>query len=144
MSAETLRVRPEHRQEPEPPAGSPDARLNGLLWTIVRDIDGIKGLVVSDPQGLAIASLARGQNTAAAAAMATLLRSGAAKVAAGLGLSDPTNIVIDTPQMLVLVEFLAGGYTLLAALSKDVNLGFARMELARYSADLDALIRSLR
>jgi predicted regulator of Ras-like GTPase activity (Roadblock/LC7/MglB family) len=144
MPVRAVESRPEPTPRSEPPLAAPDTRLNGLLWTIARDIEGIRGLVIADSQGLPVASLARGRATAAAAAMATLLGSAATKVATELGASEPTDIVIETRELVVLMHFLGSGCVLLAAFGHDINLGFARLELDRFSADLKTSIDALR
>ena len=119
------------------------ARLQSILEGLAWRVDGLRAAVVGDPNGLPVASLARGETSLAATAMATMILYAAENVASNLGLAGHKDVLIEGGGWKVLVRSLGGGFTLLGVLDGTVNLGLVRLEIERSTPEMRALLDEL-
>jgi len=120
------------------------ARLQGLLDSFAREIEGIRAVVVGDPKGLPVASLVRGPNAMATTAMATLLLSAARNVATSLELAGISDMILEGKGWLILLRPLGENFTLLVLAGEDVNLGLLKLQAERRASEAWQLIEEMR
>ena len=119
-------------------------RLQGVLDSFARDIEGMRAVVVGDPTGLPVASLARGSTAMATTAMATLLMSAARSVVTSLELPGITDLILEGQGWIILVRPLGENFTMLCLAEEDVNLGLLKLQARRRAAEVWELIEEMR
>jgi len=124
------------------PRSAPAERLELVLRRIARQLD-LSAMVVGDRNGLPIASFSRADHSLAATAMATMILYAAENVAANLGLVGQEDVLVEGRGWKVLVRALGDGFTLLAVMEGEVNLGLLRLEIARAIPQLKELLGAM-
>ncbi len=106
-------------------------RLDSILQDLRSRVRGIRGLVLSDPNGLPIAAEESGEvDMTVIAAMGTMIAQSADLVYANLRMSRPDITIIEGRDANLAVLALPGGVaSLLVILEKGANLGLAKIEM---------------
>jgi len=121
----------------------PAERFQAILEKMARETSGSKELVISDRNGLPVASLRRGPKTAPATASATMVLAAAQNVAFNLGLEGQPNVQIEGPGWKVIVWPLGAGLSLLGVFDENVNLGYVRMAVQHRMTELKEILDEL-
>ncbi len=121
-----------------------ETRLRNVLTEIARSAPGVKVLVVGDPSGLPIATLARGARTQAATAMATLLLSAAQRVTANLELVGSAAVIIEGGDWCVVVNDLGEGFSLLGVVDGGANVAAAKQSIRYRLSLLTEILHEMR
>ncbi|HEY5606049.1 MAG TPA: roadblock/LC7 domain-containing protein [Thermoplasmata archaeon] len=111
-----------------------------------RPREGTRGdetLVVGDRNGLPIVSIHRSPATLAATASATIVLAAARNVASTSALSPLEDVLLEGADYKVLVRSIGNGFTLLAVLVGDVNLGMAKLLMAHQAREIGELLEML-
>ncbi len=110
-----------------------EGQLDQILLQLRRRARGVRGSVIADSNGLAVAGDIRsGMSSSVLSAMSTLIAQSAGSVFETLGLPDADFILMEGPQANVAVTTLSGGdLSLLALAEKTANLGILKIEMKR-------------
>lgn len=102
-----------------------------ILAELRRRAKGVRGAVIADANGLAVAGDIRGgMNSGLLSAMSTLMAQSAASVFDNLGMPSADFIVMEGPTADVAVMVMSGGeLSLLALVDKSTNRGVLRIEM---------------
>jgi len=125
-------------------APSTALRLQGLLDSLSREVEGIRAIVVGDGRGLPVASLVRGKKAMATTAMSTLLMSAAKNVVSSLELTEMKDLLVEGEGWIILLRSLGAGFTLLCLADETTNIGLLKLVADRRSAEVRELLEELR
>ena len=98
---------------------------------------------MGDRNGLPIVSIHRGPATLAATASATIVLAAARNVAWTSALSPLEDVLLEGADYKVLVRSIGNGFTLLAVLVGDVNLGMGKLLMAHQAREIGELLEML-
>ncbi len=104
----------------------PGLQFRRILEKVAQSVDGVKSLVVGDPNGLPVASLFPGPDTMTASAMATMILSAGEKASEDLSLPYLQDVLVEGNGWELVVLSLGDGFTLLGLFVGDVNLGLVK------------------
>jgi len=110
-------------------------QLEQILLQLRRRARGVRGSVIADANGLAVAGDIRaGMSSGVLSAMSTLIAQSAGGVFDNLSMPNPDFILMEGPQANVAVITMSGGeLSLLALVEKATNLGVLKIEMKRAS-----------
>ncbi len=110
-----------------------EGQLEQILLALRRRAKGVRGSVIADANGLAVAGDIRtGMSSSVLSAMSTLIAQSAGSVFEALSLPNADFILMEGPQGNVAVMTMPDGdLTLLALVEKTANLGILRIEMKR-------------
>lgn len=108
-------------------------QLEQILSQLRRRARGVRGSVIADASGLAVAGDIRsGMSSGVLSAMSTLIAQSAGSVFENLSMPPPDFILMEGPRANVAVITLSGGeLSLLALVEKATNLGVLKIEMKR-------------
>jgi predicted regulator of Ras-like GTPase activity (Roadblock/LC7/MglB family) len=127
----------------ETSASSAESELQSVLRDLAKELEGTQTLVVGDRNALPIVSNHRGPATLAATASATIVLAAARNVASTSALSPLEDVLLEGADYKVLVRSIGNGFTLLAVLVGDVNLGMAKLLMAHKAREIGELLEML-
>lgn len=106
-------------------------QLEQILLRLRRRARGVRGSVIADANGLAVAGDIRsGMSSGVLSAMSTLISQSSGSVFENLSMPDPDFILMEGPSANVAVVTMSGGeLSLLALLEKATNLGVLKIEM---------------
>ena len=110
-----------------------ESQLDQILTQLRRRARGVRGSVIADANGLAVAGDIRGgMSSGVLSAMSTLIAQSAGSVFVNLSMPAADFILMEGPAANVaVVTISAGEATLLALVDKSTNLGVLRIEMRR-------------
>ncbi len=126
------------------PPKDPGVQFRESLETVAKAVDGVRSLVVGDPNGLPVASLFPGLETRTSSAMASMILQAGLKVAREMRLPEPMDVLIEGEGWKILVLSIGDGFTLLGLFDGDVNLGLVKFYAKGLRMALHELIEELR
>jgi len=108
-------------------------QLEQILLQLRRRARGVRGSVIADANGLAVAGDIRGgMSSGVLSAMSTLIAQSAGGVFENLSMPSPDFILMEAPLANVAVSTMSGGeLSLLALVEKATNLGVLKIEMKR-------------
>src|SRR2546426_8172441 len=113
-----------------------EGQLGKILSEFRRKTNGIRGSVIADANGLTVASdIQSGVSPAVLSAMSTLIAQSGARVFENIQMSGPSFLIMDGDQANVaVVQFAAGGVSLLTLVDRAANLGGLKLKMKRTPA----------
>ncbi|HII41143.1 MAG TPA: hypothetical protein HA326_08025 [Thermoplasmata archaeon] len=110
-----------------------ETQLEQILAQLRRRARGVRGSVIADTNGLAVAvDIRGGMSPAVLSAMSTLIAQSAGSVFENLSLPNPDFILMEGPLANVAVTTLSeGDVSLLVLVDKSTNLGVLKLEMKR-------------
>ncbi len=117
---------------PAEPSGL-ENQFEQILAELRRRARGVRGSVVADANGLAVAAdISSGISSSVLSAMSTLIAQSAVSVFENLSMPDADFILMEGPAANVAVMILSGGeLSLFALVDKSTNLGVLKLEMRR-------------
>src|SRR5947199_6293627 len=108
-----------------------EGQLGKILSEFRRKTNGIRGSVISDGNGLRVASdIQAAISPAVLSAMSTLIAQSGARVFENIQMSGPSFLIMDGDQANVaVVQFAAGYVSLLTLVDRAANLGVLKLEM---------------
>ncbi|MFQ5838791.1 MAG: roadblock/LC7 domain-containing protein [Thermoplasmata archaeon] len=125
-------------------AKDPGTQFREILEKVARAVDGVRSLIVGDPDGLPVASLFPEAEAKTATAMASMILLAGQTAAENMELPELKDVLIEGDGWKLVVISIGDGFTLLGQFDGNVNLGLVKFYAKGLRMALQELIDELR